>query len=71
MKGLPPNFFLFLLKVSRAHTGPEECVYEGGVFKMLLVFTEKYPFDPPSLRFLSDFWHPVTNKKKRNSLFFF
>jgi len=44
---------------AHTYTGPEDSVYEGGVFKMLLVFTEKYPFDPPSLRILSDFWHPV------------
>lgn len=38
--------------------GPDETVWEGGTFKLLLEFTEDYPNKPPAVRFLSKIFHP-------------
>ena len=38
--------------------GPTETPFEGGVFKLEMKFPDNYPQMPPSLRFLSEFWHP-------------
>lgn len=31
---------------------------EGGFFKAHLTFPKDYPLKPPSLKFISDIWHP-------------
>jgi len=38
--------------------GPVGTPYEGGTFQLKLVFPKDYPYSPPSLTFLSKFWHP-------------
>ncbi len=38
--------------------GPSGTPYAGGVFQLQLRFPAAYPMAPPTLRFLSDFWHP-------------
>jgi len=38
--------------------GPKDTCYEGGVFQLQLSFPKDYPMAPPTLKFLSDFWHP-------------
>ncbi|EGC28286.1 hypothetical protein DICPUDRAFT_51943, partial [Dictyostelium purpureum] len=38
--------------------GPKDTYYEGGVFQLLLSFPRDYPMNPPTLRFISEFWHP-------------
>jgi len=38
--------------------GPKETPYEGGVFQMVMNFPADYPMSPPTLRFVSEFWHP-------------
>jgi len=38
--------------------GPPGTDYEGGIFKTHLSFPRDYPFEPPVMRFLSEFWHP-------------
>jgi len=38
--------------------GPKDTCYEGGVFQLSLSFPKDYPMSPPTLRFVSDFWHP-------------
>jgi len=38
--------------------GPDETVWEGGTFKLLMEFTEDYPNKPPLVRFLSKLFHP-------------
>jgi len=38
--------------------GPKDTYYEGGVFQLSLAFPKDYPMSPPTLRFVSDFWHP-------------
>jgi ubiquitin-conjugating enzyme E2 A len=38
--------------------GPEDTVWEGGVFQLTLVFTEEYPYKPPNVKFLTKMFHP-------------
>jgi ubiquitin-conjugating enzyme E2 R len=38
--------------------GPKDSPYEGGIFEMLMVFPNDYPMSPPTLKFVSEFWHP-------------
>lgn len=38
--------------------GPEKSPYEGGIFKLELYFTDKYPFEPPKIKFLTKIYHP-------------
>jgi len=45
--------------------GPKETPYEGGVFQMLMQFPADYPMMPPTLRFVSEFWHPNVHSDGR------
>lgn len=38
--------------------GPKDTCYESGVFELRLSFPKDYPMSPPTLKFISDFWHP-------------
>jgi len=38
--------------------GPPGTDFEGGVFKALMSFPEDYPNSPPTMKFVSDVWHP-------------
>lgn len=38
--------------------GPEGTVWEGGVFKLKMVFTEEYPMLPPNVTFRTAVFHP-------------
>lgn len=38
--------------------GPPKTVYQGGYFKAQLKFPTNYPYSPPTMRFLSQVWHP-------------
>lgn len=38
--------------------GPDDTPWEGGIFKLLLEFTEDYPNKPPSVKFLTKIFHP-------------
>mmetsp|Transcript_2964 Transcript_2964/g.10698 ORF Transcript_2964/g.10698 Transcript_2964/m.10698 type:complete len:153 (-) Transcript_2964:227-685(-) len=42
--------------------GPEGTPWEGGIFSLRLVFTEKYPDRPPRVCFTSDIFHPNVYK---------
>ncbi|KAK5286179.1 ubiquitin-conjugating enzyme/RWD-like protein [Cryomyces antarcticus] len=45
--------------------GPEQSVYAGGHFKLLLTLPKDYPFKPPTLAFTTKIYHPnVTNDGK-------
>ncbi len=38
--------------------GPEETIWEGGCFKLILEFNEEYPVKPPDVRFCTSIFHP-------------
>lgn len=38
--------------------GPEDTQWEGGSFKLLIEFTEEYPTKPPSIKFITNMFHP-------------
>ncbi|XP_066948779.1 ubiquitin-conjugating enzyme E2 T-like [Macrobrachium rosenbergii] len=38
--------------------GEEGTVYDGGVFKLEIEVPEKYPFQPPNVRFVTKIYHP-------------
>lgn len=38
--------------------GPENTIFENGVFTLLLIFDETYPFNPPIVKFISRMFHP-------------
>ena len=38
--------------------GPSGTPYAGGVFKIHIEFPHDFPLNPPTITFVSDFWHP-------------
>jgi len=38
--------------------GPQSTPYEGGLFKLTLTIPDRYPFEPPGLRFDTKIYHP-------------
>ncbi|KDN44582.1 hypothetical protein RSAG8_05347, partial [Rhizoctonia solani AG-8 WAC10335] len=38
--------------------GPPDTLYEGGFFKARLSFPDNFPLYPPTMRFLTEMWHP-------------
>ena len=46
-------------------TGPEDTIYEGGLFKAILTFPEDFPQNPPEMKFITEMWHPNIYKDGR------
>ena len=44
----------FILEI----TGPEDSPYENGVFELELTLSNRYPFEPPKLQFITPIYHP-------------
>lgn len=55
----PMNDNLFLWDATLI--GPSESPYAGGIFKLSLLFCERYPFKPPKVKFLTKIYHPNIN----------
>ena len=47
-----------LFRWSAVIFGPEETIWEGGIFKLVLEFSEDYPNKPPKVKFLTKMFHP-------------
>ena len=45
--------------------GPKETPYEGGLFRLEMFLTDKYPMKPPKCRFLTKIYHPNVDKLGR------
>ena len=38
--------------------GPENTPWEGGAFKLEIIFSEEYPMKAPNIKFISNVFHP-------------
>ena len=45
--------------------GPPDSPYEGGRFSVEIKIPERYPFEPPNLRFLTKIYHPNIDETGR------
>lgn len=39
-------------------TGPDDTPYKGGIFTLQIIVPERYPFAPPSIKFVNKIYHP-------------
>lgn len=38
--------------------GPDDTIWEGGIFQLKMTFTEEYPIKPPKVMFITKMFHP-------------
>jgi len=48
--------------------GPEQSIYAGGHFKLLLTLPSDYPFKPPILNFQTKIYHPNVSNDDKGSM---
>ena len=41
--------------------GPSNSPYAGGLFRLSVLFSDKYPFKPPKIKFMTKIFHPNIN----------
>ena len=41
--------------------GPSNSPYAGGLFRLSVLFSDKYPFKPPKIKFITKIFHPNIN----------
>ncbi|VVC96857.1 unnamed protein product [Leptidea sinapis] len=39
-------------------SGPKNSPYESGIFKLIINVPDKYPFEPPQVKFVTPVYHP-------------
>lgn len=65
----PPGICVFqtdkLNLIEAKITGPPETPYEKGIFTLEILIPEKYPFSPPSIKFLTRVYHPNIDESGR------
>ncbi|KAF2761311.1 putative ubiquitin conjugating enzyme [Pseudovirgaria hyperparasitica] len=48
--------------------GPEQSVYSGGTFRLVLTLPKDYPFKPPILAFQTKIYHPNVSNDDKGSM---
>ena len=47
-----------ILRWNAVISGRENCLFQGGKFKLSMEFSEDYPNRPPKVKFVSEVFHP-------------
>lgn len=48
--------------------GPESTPFEGGLYEATLNFPDEFPYQPPKMAFVTEMFHPNSNRDFRRSL---
>ena len=58
IEGITINFTENINEIDAIIEGPPDTPYEKGSFKLLIKPTEQYPLKPPTVKFVSNIFHP-------------